>query len=332
DYHDIHEKRRPDTVTLSTAKHMATCICKQVSGCAPIPIIFNNVSVHNPVNIDASNICFRLIREYHGIFDIAYTNRKKQWLTNGQLATDTFDQIELLTVHCYDDAIAERKEERSMKGVRLIGFQEKNLHSLNDYITALQMILDIDKDTGYLQNHIAPLAYPYKPSLLNILAEKTSLFLLDYFQRIYKNCGKSKLCKSKKKIQCQLATLGETVDTKCLPTGYSTNMPPLPDSCDHCRKKLDDGEVLICGHGYHFECYQMMEYGCRHCEEYYKRGIYSNVNSFLDRLEKGPNVLTSDEQDETPTEENETVEEVEANGSQEVHAELLIALIHVNTW
>ncbi|CAB4417283.1 unnamed protein product [Rhizophagus irregularis] len=550
DYHNIHEKRRPDTVTLSTAKHMVTCICKQVSGCAPIPIIFNNVSVHNPVNIDASNICFRLIREYHRIFDIAYTN-----------------------LHCYDDAIAERKEERSMKGVRLIGFQEKNLHSLNDYITALQMILDINKDTGYLQNHIAPLVADWpgqlfvrkaitnlhkvdsqysipaginsfipilgplhvslnsrehvlivyytffqklfhfvfgkrkvlakkpKPWRINLLldlayingwckirdtilikfgstckdieyhmvidlldniipatldvysilfrsgsfneyietifriwtfalrwkrhnynkaplaflsdifywqdtnhpfAEAVKLFLVnfndyyvenmhskirsqtpvnsnvdniikqayvidlhvnaldernhcelkdtfqktkaypgprlllryvtDYFQRIFKNRGKSKLCKSKKKIQCQLATLGKTVDTKCLSTGYSTNMPPLPDSCDHCRKKLDDGEVLICGHGYYFECYQMMEYDCRHCEEYYKRRIYSNVNSFLDRLEKGPNVLTSDEQDGTPTEENETVEEVEANGSQEVHAELLIALIHVNTW
>ncbi|GES81508.1 hypothetical protein GLOIN_2v1872628 [Rhizophagus clarus] len=573
DYHDIHEKRRPDTVTLSSAKHMATCICKQVSGCAPIPIVFNDVSAHNPVNIDASNICFRLIHEYHGIFDIAYTNRKKQWLTNEQLDINTFDQIELLTVHCYDDAIAERKEERSMKGVRLIGFQEKNLHSMNDYITALQMILDIDKDTGYLHNHVAPLVadwpgqlfvrkaitnlhkadsqysipaginsfipilgplhvslnsrehvlivyyaffqklfhsvfgkrkvlakkpkpwrinllldlayngwckirdtiitkfgntckdieyrmvidlldnvipatldvysilfrsgsfneyletifriwtfalrwkrhnynkaplaflsdifywqdtnhpfaeavklflvnfndyyvenmhskirahtpmnsnvdniikqayvidaryhceledtfhktktYPYKPSLLNVLAEKTSLFLLDYFQEIFKNRGKSKFCKSKKKNQCQLATLGETVDPKCLPTGYSTNMPPLPDSCDHCRKKLDDGEVLICGHGYHFECYQMMEYGCRHCEEYYKRGIYSNVNSFLDRLEKGPNVLTSDEQDEIPTEENESVEEVEVNENQEVHTKLLNALRRVNTW
>ncbi|GBB99541.1 hypothetical protein RclHR1_35530001, partial [Rhizophagus clarus] len=121
DYYDIHEKRRPDTVTLSTTKHMVTCICKQVLGCASIPIVFNNVSIHNP-----------------------------QWLTNGQLATNTFDQIKLLTVHCYDNAIAERKEERSMKGVRLIGFQEKNLHSLNDYITALQMILDIDKNTGYL--------------------------------------------------------------------------------------------------------------------------------------------------------------------------------------
>jgi hypothetical protein len=76
----------------------------------------------------------------------------------------------------------------------------------------------------------------------------------------------------------------------------------------------------------------MIEYGCRHCEEYYKRGIYSNVNSFLDRLEKGPNVLTSDEQDETPIEENESVEEVEANRSQEVHTELLNALRRVNTW
>jgi hypothetical protein len=98
-------------------------------------------------------------------------------------------------------------------------------------------------------------------------------------------------------------------------------------------KKLNDGEVLICGHGYHFECYQSMEYSCHHCVEYYKRGIYSNVNSFLDRLEKGPNILTSDEQDETPIEEeNETMEEVEVNGSQEVHIEFINALSHVNTW
>lgn len=53
-------------------------------------------------------------------------------------------------MHCYDDAIAERKEEHSIKEVRLIGFQEKNLHFLNDYVTALQMILDINKGTGYL--------------------------------------------------------------------------------------------------------------------------------------------------------------------------------------
>ena len=111
DYHDIHEKRRPNTTTLSTAKHMATCICKQVSACAPVPIIFNGSSIHNPVNIDASNICFRLINQYHGTFDTSYTNCKKQWLVNGRLDIDNFDKIELLTVHFYDDAIAEKKEE-----------------------------------------------------------------------------------------------------------------------------------------------------------------------------------------------------------------------------
>ncbi len=58
DYHDIHEKKRLDTVTLFTAKHMITYICKQVLNCASIPIIFNNMSVYNPINIDVSNICF----------------------------------------------------------------------------------------------------------------------------------------------------------------------------------------------------------------------------------------------------------------------------------
>ncbi|RHZ85463.1 hypothetical protein Glove_65g108 [Diversispora epigaea] len=565
--------RRPDTVTLSTAIHMATCICKQVSACAPIPIVFNNISIHNPMNIDASNICFRLINKYHGIFDISYTNRKKQWVLSEQSNIENFDQIELLTIHCYDDAISERKEERSMKGVRLIGLQEKNLHSMNDYISALQMILDIDADVGHLYNRTAPLVadwpgqlfirkaithlykenshysipnginsfipilgplhvslnsrehviliyhpffeklfhfvfgqrkilakkpkpwrinllldlaynawnkirniiltkfginkdieyrmmidlldniipatldiyatlfrsgsfeeyietifriwtfalrwkrknynkaplaflsdifywqdtnhpfaeaiklflvnfndyyvenmhskirartspknnvdniikeafvidthnycelknifertknYPYKLSSLNFLTEKTALFLLNYFQEVFKNCGKSQLHKKRKKIECKLITLGETVDSRCLPTGYSTSVPPSPDKCDICHKNLDNGEVLICGHGYHFECYQKNEYGCRHCEEYYKRGIYSNVKSFLDRLEKGPNVLTSEEMDEYENSVNdEVIENEEINSNQEIHTNFVMALNNVNTW
>ncbi|RHZ64789.1 hypothetical protein Glove_320g192 [Diversispora epigaea] len=54
-YYNIHEKRRPNITALSTAKHMATYICKQVSACAPVPIIFNGSSIHNPVNIDAND-------------------------------------------------------------------------------------------------------------------------------------------------------------------------------------------------------------------------------------------------------------------------------------
>ncbi|CAG8498825.1 8011_t:CDS:2, partial [Scutellospora calospora] len=68
-----------------------------------------------------------------------------------------FNKIELLTVHVYDDAINERKEERSTKDIRLIGFQEKNLHSMHDYIDALQMVLKINENTRHLHNYVAPI-------------------------------------------------------------------------------------------------------------------------------------------------------------------------------
>ena len=58
----------------------------------------------------------------------------------------SFDQIELLTVHCYDDAIKEQKEERSMKETQLIGMKESSLHSMNDYLDALEMILSVNRD------------------------------------------------------------------------------------------------------------------------------------------------------------------------------------------
>ena len=135
---------------------MATFICKPVKLCAPIPLIFNNVNIHNPQNIDASNICFRLLHQYSGIFDISYRTRRLQWIASGDLKFD-FNKIKLLTVHAYDDAINERKEERSTKNIRLIGFQEQGLHSIYDYINALQMILKINKDTQHLDNHVAPI-------------------------------------------------------------------------------------------------------------------------------------------------------------------------------
>jgi len=75
-----------------------------------------------------------------------------------------------------------------------------------------------------------------------------------------------------------------------------------------------------------------MEYECHHCKEYYKRGIYSNVNSFLDQLEKKSNILTSDKQDKTLIEEeNEMAEKVEANKGQKVYTEFINALNHINT-
>ncbi|CAJ0829574.1 6080_t:CDS:2, partial [Entrophospora sp. SA101] len=58
-----------------------------------------------------------------------------QWINNTRQLT--FDRIDQLTIHCYDNAIAERKEECKMKGTFLIGVSEQQLHSMQGYLKAL---------------------------------------------------------------------------------------------------------------------------------------------------------------------------------------------------
>ena len=130
DYHNIHEKRRPDTVSTSTAKHFATCVVKPVIGCVAVPCISNGISVHNPNNVEAPRICWYLLNKYTGNFDITYTEHQTFWTSQEYQNTNVFDRIELLTIHNYNDAIAERKEERSMSELQLIGFREQHLHSM----------------------------------------------------------------------------------------------------------------------------------------------------------------------------------------------------------
>ena len=133
---------------------MATCICKQIISCPQIPIIYNGVSVHNPKNVDACNINYRLINKYCGIFDKSYTECKFQWVRQKMDLTN-FNRIELLTVHSYDHAILEKKDERSMKNVRLVGMKKQQLHSMQDYIDALKIILE-SSDNTHLNGYVAP--------------------------------------------------------------------------------------------------------------------------------------------------------------------------------
>ena len=174
DYHAIHEKRRPDTVSTSLAKHFTTCVAKPVAECFAIPLMSNGISIHNPNNIEAPRICWYLLNKYTGIFDVAYTDL---WISQGYQNANTFDRIELLTIHCYDDAIAERKDERSMKDLQLIGFKEQHLHSMQDYLNALQMILTISKKTKCLDNYVAPIVADW-PGQLFIRKALTHLHVL----------------------------------------------------------------------------------------------------------------------------------------------------------
>ena len=120
--------------------------------------------------------------------------------------------------------------------------------------------------------------YPYSTSDLEFLTDKASIFLLQQFCNIYKNKNtadstisesppskKRRTRKTQTKIKHTSPVLG-ILDSTSLPTGYSTSFPPSPHGCDHCCKALDrDGTVLICGHGYYWSCYNVMENKSRHC-------------------------------------------------------------------
>ncbi|RIB03386.1 hypothetical protein C2G38_2225214 [Gigaspora rosea] len=154
DYHSIHENRRPDTVSCSTANHFATCVAKLILGCSSVPLVFNEVSVHNSENVEAPRICWYLLHRYTGIFNISYSDYME---SQGRLVSNYFDPIELLTIHSYTDNIEERKEERLIKDVQLLGFKEQDLHSVQDYTNVLNLILSINNKTHHLDGRVAPI-------------------------------------------------------------------------------------------------------------------------------------------------------------------------------
>ncbi|CAG8629206.1 16078_t:CDS:1, partial [Dentiscutata heterogama] len=110
--------------------------------------------------------------------------------------------------------------------------------------------------------------------------------------------------------------------------------------CNYCHQNLRDGEILICSHGYHFQCYQKIEFSCYSCEEYYKCEIYNNVKFLVNRLEKRLNVLTAEEKEdinngvEAQEEDQDysTTEEIELDRIQKVYMALLNEINHVSTW
>ncbi|CAG8765002.1 11726_t:CDS:2, partial [Cetraspora pellucida] len=118
--------------------------------------IFNNILFFNPLNIDANLINKYLLEKYNSIFDISYNTQKFQWNNQNIQKFQHFDRIELLTIHIYDDAICERKDERSIENVQIIDIEEYNLKSTADYIKALSMITKILSLYKYLDQNILP--------------------------------------------------------------------------------------------------------------------------------------------------------------------------------
>ncbi|CAG8494979.1 7721_t:CDS:2 [Dentiscutata erythropus] len=114
-------------------------------------------NVHNPEFIDAYIISSKLRTEYMQAFGTSYTDRKKEWnsiqeITN--LSDDTL--IDSLTIHIYDSDIAERKEERAMKDVKLVDLIPLDLYSMNDYLKAIDTYTRLQPIKQYLNLFIVP--------------------------------------------------------------------------------------------------------------------------------------------------------------------------------
>ncbi|PKC01607.1 hypothetical protein RhiirA5_426445 [Rhizophagus irregularis] len=81
-------------------QNISLLVTKPVVECPAVPLTFDSIFIYNPNNIEAPRICWYLLNNYTGIFDVLYTNFQEHQGIN------TFDRIELLTVYIYDNAIA----------------------------------------------------------------------------------------------------------------------------------------------------------------------------------------------------------------------------------
>jgi len=82
----------------------------------------------------------------------------------------------LLTIHSYADNIKERKEERSTKGLQLVGLKEQSLHSVQDYVKVLNFLLSINEKTQHLNGQIAPIVADWPGQIFIRKALYTSVY------------------------------------------------------------------------------------------------------------------------------------------------------------
>jgi hypothetical protein len=133
-------------------------------------IPFNNVNnqlVQNPKGIDFSIIILQLDLKYMKDLSITYQERKKFFTSLFGLIETHEERTERLLVHSYDIQIAERKNDRSMQNTKLIDLLEGSLHSTKDYVSVIQLIIDILELCTYLEKNIliAPMDYPEQKNI-----------------------------------------------------------------------------------------------------------------------------------------------------------------------
>jgi hypothetical protein len=214
--------------------------------------------------------------------------------------------------------------------------------------------LDAHRHSVFRETFSTTKHYPYTPPELDLMTDKASAFLVQQFRSIFAEHKRSvidtppptKAPRPRKKAKSEGANIKfltiSDLDRTALPAGYHTTYPPEPNGCDHCHAEFardQDGTVLICGHGYHWHCYSQMQYKCGHCLEYYKKGVWTNVDTFLKRLSAGQDNLTQeemedDEQDDMTEDDpdGEGQEGVKMNEREKVALDLQNSILEIQNW
>ena len=141
DYHSIHTKRIPNTTTTSTAAHLATVLMNPIATQSAIP----NTNIHNPVLVDAGLIKMNVTNKFMMLYGLSHNRR---W---GFRVINDDTRMEELTIYSYDIRLKEKRHVCSMKDVILVDLQENNLHSLDAYFKAIDVVVNVLSMLQYIQ-------------------------------------------------------------------------------------------------------------------------------------------------------------------------------------
>src|SRR6185295_3217737 len=164
DYHNIHAKRHADTTTTSKVHHFQTILLKAAPGISAPPFknSFTGKDVHNPKGIDYDLIIENVQQSIFPHLWLTYNERKLFFAKNLHEATNYNERLEMLLIHSYDNRIQQRREDRSMINTKLVDLVEGSLHSTENYVKALNNLLDVPELKLYLEQYAlaAPMDYP----------------------------------------------------------------------------------------------------------------------------------------------------------------------------
>ncbi|CAG8738171.1 3743_t:CDS:2, partial [Gigaspora rosea] len=93
-------------------------------------------NIHNPLLVDANLIKLNIGNRFMAPYGLLHNQR---W---GFRTVDDGTRLEELTVHSYDVRLQEKRHSRSMKNVVLIDLQENQLHSMDEYIEAINTYIE----------------------------------------------------------------------------------------------------------------------------------------------------------------------------------------------